>query len=525
MTGSIHEGIDLVGIRSYMEEVVPKAASVFFQKKWKEPPAAPTALTAQNFSTTEDNEFPSYAIRLTWQDHSEEDGFAIFRAFKGAGAEISPSDLVQVATVSSNVTEFVDKLAAPNNADDKYCYQVGAYKVSPITLVGQPPEKISSYASNTACASYAPNTTPGPDFDFDGVPDADDYCPGVPGDILGCPDADKDGVADMAGDKNQDGIPDLTVDNCIGVQGQSLSGYDKGPQPLPGCPLKYRLLWMGMDIVNNSLPEFYGEGNDFEDPTNKSGEEPYLIFSLVNGQEDLGDLHSWTKKWCCGEHVDVEAHGKEFEPDGDISGEESGGPAYLSSLLNGTFNGIPVVGEGGDFVVIDSKTELAMSLTLLERDYANTQCFSDYVSEYEIAVKAGTLIAKVVAGCGAASVVGCGVALVQGMISFISDMFALDDDPICVNVPDPDDFMGVNGWSISRAEAQFKTSVNGAYAFWFDMPTLVKYKLLPYIPNPVKVVATMRVRPRFCFYREGIPDNDIKKVCSPYIQAAWPSVQ
>lgn len=545
MTGSINQDIDLGIIKGRIDELAPQSASLISPDIDLTVPAAPSGLAAQNVSNYDSlQEFPSYAIKLTWHDNSDEDGFVIYRASKGPG-DLLYGNLTEIGKVSPNVTEYLDKLAVPKNKGDQYCYQLAAYKVSPIALVGQSPAQIDSPPSNTVCSFYSADPPPtGPDSDSDGVPDKDDYCPADSGmtgtnpGILGCPDWDNDGVADQASDKDKDGYPDLTVDKCPGEKGDNLSFSDKGPHPSPGCPIKYKLAWMGMEVLNNSIAHHdssgnwvYGESDDDFDIKDQygnvigRGEEPYLIFSFVNGQDPYGGLHAWTKRWCCGERVDVKSNGKEFEPDQDIEGETSTDTQYLKSLLNGSFNGITILGEGGDFTVIDNKTDLAMSVTLMERDWTNEKCFSStYMSEWEIAAKAGAMVGKVAGGCMAGGF-GCGVALVQGIVSYVKDMFALDSGPICIDVPDPDDYMGVNGWSISKEDAELKTNNNGAYAFWFDMPTSLTKNCEPIIPYQSCSIATMRTRVNFCIYREGIQESDINKVCSPYTQATWPAVQ
>ena len=526
MTKTINEEINIAAVRSYLRDTVPLWGSAYEPSG---PPVPPDALVAENNSSA-DPEFPSYRIRLTWQDNaSNEAGFVIFRGFK-SGDALVPGSLVPFAKVGPNVTQFTDTLTAPQNVEDSYCYQVAAYSVSPIALLGQPPEQMASARSNSSCATYHPESTPpGPDTDFDGIPDKDDYCPGVPGNVFGCPDSDKDGVADMSGDKDQDGVADLNVDQCIalGPEGQDetlfMASNDGGPRPDPGCPIKYRLSWMKMQVLNNS-DYFYNEGNDpFNTPPQvDAGEEPYLIFSLVNGQDPGGKARSWTKRWCCGERIDVKAGKNPFEPDTDLNGEESSASQYLGSLADGSFHGIPVLGELGDFAYIDTKTELSMAVTLMERDWTNTKCFdTEQVTEFDLAVKLGGAAGGAIAACVGSFGFGCGAAIAGAVVSIIKTLFSFDPDPICADVADSDDFMGVDGWFISRQQALLKTSGNGAYGFWFDMPTTVKKAILPGIIPPVSVLATMRARLYFCLYREGIPENEVNSRCSNYTQAPW----
>lgn len=79
MTNTINEEINIAAVRSYMGDTVPPWGLAY--EPWG-PPEPPNALVAEN-SSTSDPEFPSYRIKLTWQDNSsDEDGFVIFRGFK-----------------------------------------------------------------------------------------------------------------------------------------------------------------------------------------------------------------------------------------------------------------------------------------------------------------------------------------------------------------------------------------------------------------------------------------------------------
>ena len=489
-----------------------------------ETPAAPSGLTAHN-ATTEDPEFRQYQIRLNWQDNAaNEDGFAIYRAFSSGAGGTTGTQLLK--TVGANINEYYDPLTAPAHQADQYCYQVRAFKTNPIGLVGQLPQPIESDPSNTACSYFDPSQQPPPaDFDNDGVPDKDDDCPGTPGSVLGCPDVDKDGVAD-------------SFDPCPLEWGEDLIAFDNGPQPANGCPFKYKLGWMGMRVLNNSVPftdqsgSYYYEGQDPFPSTGPYGtsygeEEPFLLFNLVNGQSQYGPARSWTVRWCCGEHVDVAA-GQDSEPDWDpvkkIDSDPSGNDPNQPWFNQLTSQGLPVplFGEQGKPITIDRDTDLTMVVILMERDWTNQQCFDspDTASEWQVAIKIGQAAGSAIGSCAGSFGLGCGLAIGKAIKSLVELVFSLDPDPVCVNVSDPDDYMGTDYWYVSRDSAQLLTSNNGTYGFQFDMPTTIikvttgAYSLVDM--SPIYQTAVMRARLQFCLYREGVAENQLRTLCQPF---------
>ena len=83
----------------------------------------------------------------------------------------------------------------------------------------------------------------GKDSDGDGIPDADDKCPNVPGpaETNGCPDTDHDGIIDkddkcptVAGLPEFQGCPDSDGDGI--PDGEDDCPYEKGTVELKGCP-------------------------------------------------------------------------------------------------------------------------------------------------------------------------------------------------------------------------------------------------------------------------------------------------
>ncbi|RJQ24734.1 MAG: copper amine oxidase N-terminal domain-containing protein [Peptococcaceae bacterium] len=519
LTAAITEPFNFESIR----ERIGQVGEPILIQQTKEPPAAPSALVAKNVSKFADPDTPGsekYQIELKWQDNSnDEDGFRIYRIFKEAETEVPGGRLDLIASVGPNVTTFVDSLTKPANKDDQYCYQVVAFKSAAFALVGQPPEKIESIPSNQACSYYDPLHAlppPLPDFDKDGTPDKDDECPGVPGDWPhGCPDKDGDGVHDFK-------------DKCPNEYYPSEDG----------CPIKYNLRWMGMQVLNNSAAYAYGksakglyENENGEDAWKPDGEEPYLVFNWTNGMLKLegqgGMMIHGGARWCCGERVDIE-QGKNYEPDEDGSGEEY--PLNLNDLRDHGLQVFPAA--PGKFSPIDGDLGLVLGVTLMERDWTATITPGKKASELEAAFKVGGAVVGAVSTCVGSGGLGC-LASIGGAIKTVMEtILGLSSEPPPVEVDDPDDFQGTEVWAITRSEADYKTSGNGAYAFWIELPmTYTKYVDFwwPYGPGSggklTTAIAPMRTRLYFCLYREGTPESEIKKTCSSYEQVLpWPMV-
>lgn len=127
--------------------------------------------------------------------------------------------------------------------------------------------------------------------------------------------------------------------------------------------------------------------------------------------------------------------------------------------------------------------------------------------------------------CGSTVGLGCAAAIGMAVKGLIEALIGATEETLPTQVADPDDYMGTNLWVITRDWANYRTSGNGAYAFYLpEVPTKVE-KLGPPSLSATEMTqyATMRVRPHFCLYREGIPDSEVKKVCAPsQIVAPWP---
>ena len=510
LTTDIHATLDLETIR----DLLAAGGSPLVQLA-DSPPAAPTNLVAKNASTFEP---VKYQIELKWKDNaSDEQGFAIYRAKHTTSTN---EKMTLLSTVGPNATTFTDPLTKPANAEYQYCYQVVAFKVSAVSWAGKQPERVESLPTGTACAyyeiGYPPETQQIIDTDKDGIPDQSDECPTDQGPLAtdGCPDVD------------QDAVPDKD-DQCPLVWGPT-DYLGPGPFPAAGCPYKFNIRWMEMKVLNNSAPYAYSgfqydkkHGNEgIENAPFDVGEEPYLVFSFANGMTSQGALHHWTNRWCCGEQVDVK-QGKNIEPDQDSRGEEY--PTQLQNLLNNGLTVFPVV--PGQFAEIDKDLGLAMTVSLMERDWDRTLTPEEQANYLDAAFKVGGAVVGAVASCVGSLGLGCLLAIGGAMKTVVETAYDLSQTGTPVQVQDADDHQGTDIWAITRNEAVLKTAANGAYAFWFDMPTTYWKTCFGWSPCPVGtgVPITMRARLTFCLYREGIPDNQIKKVCTPsHMVLPWP---
>lgn len=266
---------------------------------------------------------------------------------------------------------------------------------------------------------------------------------------------------------------------------------------------------MKMEVKNNTgayvYPQFkFGppykglyDNEVYNDNNHGGGEEPYLLFSFVNGQFQGMPL-AWTSQWCCGEGIDVKKGQTVVEPDA---------------------NGLTILpGAGNDFAEIDTKLGLNMTVTLMERDYDIT-VVQDEADALTTAIAIGGKVAGAIGGCVGSGGFGCLASIGAALKGVIEDLLDLSKQPTTVTVNDPDDFQGADSWGITAMDAYSSTASNGAYGFYMDMPTTIWKSCLGVIPCPVGagVPTTMQVRVYFCLYREGMPESDIKKVCSPYV--------
>jgi hypothetical protein len=491
-------------------------------------PTAPSGLTATNTSlpgVDPDTGESVYRISLSWQDNAaNEDGFLIYRL---CYPSVLGTPYQQIAQTGANVTSYEDQsLSAPTIEAAECCYQVTAFKTSRFSLIGQPPAKLESAPASNACSNYAPNAAQVfIDSDNDGVPDDLDECPldhaeGAPW-TNGCPDDDDDGVP------NKD-------DACKLVWGEKENG----------CPLKYQIRWMGMDVLNNSGAyawsgyTFQGlSGSLFNEVDPYAGEEPYLVFAFVNGITAKGAKESGANTWCCGEDVIVPKTGPPVDSDNDgytdnhepdsVPGVPVLGTTIFENqdLLDHGFTAFPAFAS--DYSEIDSKHGLVLTVSLMERDWTMTFTPDSQASAVDVAIAAGGLAGSV-ASCVGSAGLGCLLSIGGGMKKIIESILDLSNKPDPITVTDPDDPMGTSIWAITRSDAAFKTSDNGTYGFWFPVPTTYQKSCLGWEPCGAGqgVAITMRANAHFCLVREDVPEAEVKSRCgalSTYSQVLpWP---
>ncbi len=533
LTESRSQTLDLSQVRQRLAQLEPALVS-----PPSGPPAAPSGLVAVNASKLPDPDISGsgkHQIRLSWQTGSTgEDGFVVHRSAKLSGSGSPPAGSFKpLSSVGRGVTQFVDTLSKPGQKTDRYCYRVTAYRSAPFQLVGQPASRLESSPSNIACSDYAVAlAAQAVDTDQDGIPDSSDQCPYVHAGFAlwtqGCPDVDQDGVA------NKD-------DSCPQDWGDDPIPGDKGPTPSAGCPWKFSLRWMRMEVLNNTGPyaysgfQFLHDGdaiynetlhdcpgmNKGADCSGYAGEEPYLIFAFANGQ-DQGAPIVYSTRWCCGERVDVKA-GQFVEPDKDTAFEEN--PLAINDLLAHGLTVFPGISTT-KADVIDRKLGLSMSATLMERDFSLAITPANSVDAMGEVFGLGVAVVGAVSGCAGTGGLGCLMSIGGAMKKVIETIFGLsqgESKPVHVN--DPDDLMGSGVWAITRKQAQAKTSDDGAYGFWFPVPSDYLSSCMGVIPctTSATIPVTMRAKLYFCLHRDGVPESKLAQVCAPYTQVLpWP---
>jgi hypothetical protein len=485
-------------------------------------PDAPSELSARNAYQLPNPDIAGsakYQIELQWQDNSiDEDGFFIYRLPIQIVGEAKPP---VVATVGRDATTYLDSLSSPPTPTEQYCYWVTAFKRASFSLVDQAPPTLESGFSGPTCSSYGIVVPPPfPDSDNDGVVDAIDKCPNdfartQAWGIEGCPDFDSDGFADKD-------------DACYTEWGERPVPGDTAIAPLPGCPYKYTIRWMHLVVLNNSAPvaypqytvvgqkgdttggkpvELYNEGND----SYPYGEEPYLLFGFVNGMHHQGMPFTWTTRWCCGERVMARV-GDNIEPDQDFLGEESSGsvPGMLDHGLI-IYPGL----AAGRSAEIDRELGLIMNVTLMERDWTRYVTPEGQQAAFGASFNTAVSGASAIYNCYKMNAWGC-MNSIGNTIKSIIEWF-LEEKSKPVEVTDPDDYMGSDIWLITREQAQVRTARTGGYGFWFDMPSTYYVSCLGAVPCPLAsaVPVTMRVRLEFCLHRDGVPEDQVRHVCSP----------
>jgi hypothetical protein len=525
------------------------------------PPSAPGRLVAVNSSgsSMEQQGAPGSStlgifLKWRWDRPDQPQGFAIYRRMA------FDTEFRFLTEVSSAALEYRDSpLPQPNDVGESYCYEVRSF-VRPNVAVSWQANRIESSPSNTACSTYGPNARPLADMDNDGMADPFDWCPndGKPSDmqrVYGCPDGDADGLIDTTLGED---IPIQLRDNCPPDE-PGLDGYGtRGPQwahlrafdPLPGCPVKYQLRWMGLEIYNDpvdctdpnapyrlgcdsevGLGNEYGQKNEVINSGQPlpPGFEPYLVFGLLNGVSTQGMAQQWTKRWCCGEGVNVgvlsvpgfppkSIHPSGIEPDNDFRGAED-----YEVDMTVSERGMLLFPEKYEslYSSVDEKFGLVLTSTLFERDFDMEYTPEKNESDVFGLIEKGAGFMANIVSCSSTGGLGCAKALGEKVAAMLTFGLAGNAAADPVTVKDRDDVSGVASMSFTSQEAASLTGANGAFAFSQEIPGDGSYfvsfpKSLvppPALDSPARSVATMTGRARFCLIRKGLEENEILQIC------------
>ncbi len=513
-------------------------------------PNPPSGLTATNASRPSDPDKvvpAAYQVVLSWQDNaSNESGFHVYRLDDPAAVDEDPQ---LVGSAGPGATGYLDVLAKPPSNDAQVCYQVTAYTTLTAPGSGQATD-IDSGPSPRACSYYAisyPPLPPSPDSDLDGYLDDYDGCPAAPAEgpdtwPPGCPDGDGDGWIDV--DVRTDLLPDANIFSSLEPRARDSCPQDWGEPRVPGddlppaggwgCPYRYALTWMGMDVLNNSGVFSYdykepslvdNEVGSPEDPT--PGEDPYLLFAYTNGRVQ-GVWADGVASWCCGE-VNVNA-GDFHEPDDDDTGEADK-PALPTLLARGLTVFPEPPNNPDDFAIIDRSLGLDLIVTLMERDYTakveKDQRDPTATSTMKGLVQYGAAVASTYGKCTGGNVTGCLAGIGDNIKTAIEAAFSLGNKEY-ITVDDPDDHIGTDVWFITADQARFATANDGVHPFAFEMPTDYEVTCLGVEPclqnNPDAVPWTMRARMEFCLHRQGaVAAEQLRAACQPYEPVTpWP---
>ena len=539
-------------------------------KKVAPPKGNPTHLIA--YSRAGDPDISGLLIQLDWRwEHKKLPyGFAIYRKkLDGQGS------FQFLTSVAGDKLSYLDRqLAAPQNDKDAYCYVVKAYNIPFMTSkIGM--NRIESLPSNKSCTLYSRSAPRLKDWDGDGLADVWDWCPqkGIGSTVAhveGCPDGDDDGYADFV---EVSGVPDKYRDQC--PPGSSRDGYGslRDPKwsrlglrpydPLPGCPVKYEIRFMGLEVLNEpadctdpnqpgrnlGCDKVVGIGNEYNQQNEvingrqlPPGFEPYLIFGFKHGiSKDGGELHDWTKKWCCGEgllvgrysipNLPTQVKPEGVEPDLDLRGAED--PAIDQKIRKEGYIIFPEQPLMRDnlFQHINKESGLLFTSALFERDF--DMKYTPKKSEDTILgmLKKLTGPMQTFVKCGISMDPSCAGSLAKEFAGVVhgsmGDYFGTAR-PNDVTVHDRDDVFGIAGMSLSSAEAKQLTRQNGVHGFFFNYPIRTKGASYfdvtytgSYVPppkpwSPACKVANMVARAKFCLVRKGVDTARIKDYCKPY---------
>lgn len=528
-----------------------------------DPPEPPSRLVSVNSSGSSmeqqgSGNVTSLGIFLQWRwDRPDRpEGFAIYRRLP------SQTEFQLLTEVPASTVEYRDSpLPQPSTGQDAYCYEVRAF-VRPLMTVAWQSNRIESRPSNTSCTTYGPYAQPLADTDSDGMADPFDWCPndGEPPTmprVQGCPDGDVDGLIDSAPGGS---VPASMIDHCPpGAPG--LDGYGPGRHgsqwdhlrsidPLPGCPVRYQLRWMGLEVLNDpvdctdpnapyrlgcdgevGLGNEYGQTNEAITPglPLPPGFEPYLVFGMLNGVSDQGMAQQWTKRWCCGEGVQVgivavpdfppsTINPNGIEPDTDFRGAES----YEAdqTVLE---RGLLLFPEKFDVLYssIDEQFGLILTTTLFERDFDMQYTPDKNETDINAFLEKGVGFMSNIVSCASTGGLGCAKALGEKIASLLTLGLTSNQPADPVTVRDRDDVFGVASTSFTSREAADATSATGAYPFSQLIPGDGSYYVSfsksivppPPLDSRARSVATMHGRSRFCLVRQGLGEAEILQLC------------
>ncbi|MCP3934668.1 MAG: hypothetical protein GY708_04775 [Actinomycetia bacterium] len=495
-----------------------------------DPPSAPDSLAAANASTFGDPDgiIPAqFRVSLNWSDGSrDEDGFRIYRWLFLPLIGAQPG---LVGTVGRDVTTFDDVLLEPQTdaeASLTWCYEVTAFREVPLALAGLDPVPVESEPSPWSCSGFWPpdveyDTT---DTDGDGVYDINDECPetkqaGATTGPNGCPDEDRDGWSDVP--DRQGNVDHCTVrthrDDAWGDYG--VPNDTSGVVPPDGCPYRFAISWMGMEVTSNSAeyvhplfdvsnPLFGGPSILYLNEVDEFfGEEPWLSFSWVNGLVGSSPGPHGSSEWCCGEGIDV-ASGDVWEPDGQVLAEAEGAELLVDNAI--ADHGLVVFPTSS----ISRVGGMQLTIALLERDWTAhvRESHQDDIGDVLDAVYQVVEFAS----CVYAPTVWCLIDAAEAIIDLIESIFGMGD--AWVEVDDPDDWMGDGVWGISRNEAIHRTKSTGAYGFYVEIPNPQGIVCIPPVTpctQDIGIPSGMIADVYFCLHREGLAEDQIAGACGP----------
>jgi len=526
-----------------------------------EPPEPPSRLVSVNSSGSSMEQqgsgtATSLGIYLQWRwDRPDRpEGFAIYRRLP------SQTEFQLLTEVPASAVEYRDSpLPQPSAGQEAYCYEVRAF-ARPLVAVTWQPNRIESRPSNTSCTTYGPNAQPLADTDSDGMADPFDWCPndGKPPTmprVQGCPDGDVDGLIDSSPGGS---VPAGMIDHCPPGE-PGLDGYGpRGPQwdhlraidPLPGCPVRYQLRWMGLEVLNDpvdctdpnapyrlgcdgevGLGNEYGQTNEAITPGQPlpAGFEPYLVFGMLNGVSDQGMAQQWTKRWCCGEGVQVGVvavpdfppstiNSSGIEPDTDFRGAES--YEVDQTVLE---RGMLLFPEKFDVLYssIDEQFGLILTTTLFERDFDMQYTPDKNETDISGFLEKGVGVMSNIVSCASTGGLKCAKALGEKVASLLTLGLTSNESADPVTVRDRDDVFGVASVSFTSREAADATSATGVYPFSQEIPGDGSYYVSfsksivppPPLDSRARTVATMIGRSRFCLVRKGLEEAEILQLC------------